>query len=66
MQYGKYAMALKEMISREALCSGMEMEAKQNAEEAKALFLQAWYEATNDIEKFTTTRAKQRTNSCSE
>jgi len=66
MQYGKYTMALKEMISREALCSGMEMEAKQNAEEAKVLFLQAWHEATNDFEKFTVTLAKQKTNSCSE
>ena len=36
------------------LCTqGMEMEAKQKHEEAKALFLQAWNEATNDFEKFT-------------
>lgn len=36
------------------LCAkGMEMETKQNPEEAKALFLQAWEEATNDFEKFT-------------
>jgi hypothetical protein len=26
----------------------MEMEAKQNPEQAKALFLQAWHEAAND------------------
>ena len=36
------------------LCAqGMEMEAKQNPQEAKALFLQAWDQATNDFEKFT-------------
>lgn len=35
------------------LCArGMELEAKQPAE-AKALFMQAWNEATNDFEKFT-------------
>jgi hypothetical protein len=38
----------------------------KNPEQAKALFLQAWYELTNDFEKFTTTLAKQKTNSCSE
>lgn len=31
---------------------GMEMEEKGKAEEASALFLQAWNEATNDFEKF--------------
>src|SRR5580765_6420606 len=31
----------------------MEMEAKQKQEEAKALFTQAWHEATTDFEKFT-------------
>lgn len=36
------------------LCvKGMEMEANQQPEEAKATFLQAWNEATNDFEKFT-------------
>lgn len=35
------------------LCAkGMEMEAQQPAE-AKAMFLQAWNEATTDVEKFT-------------
>ena len=36
------------------LCvKGMEMEANENPEEAKSMFLQAWDEATNDFEKFT-------------
>jgi rifampin ADP-ribosylating transferase len=36
------------------LCAkGMELEAK-HPEEARALFLQAWNESTNDFEKFTT------------
>jgi rifampin ADP-ribosylating transferase len=36
------------------LCAkGMEMELHQKPEEAKVLFLQAWDEATNDFEKFT-------------
>lgn len=36
------------------LCAkGMELETKQNPAEAKALFLQAWDEASNDFEKFT-------------
>ncbi|QEC69501.1 rRNA adenine methyltransferase [Panacibacter ginsenosidivorans] len=36
------------------LCAkGMEMEAAQKPDEAKALFLQAWNEASNDFEKFT-------------
>ena len=36
------------------LCAkGMEMEAGQNTGEAQTLFLQAWNEATNDLEKFT-------------
>ena len=35
------------------LCvQGMEMEGKNNPEEAHRLFLQAWNEATNDFEKF--------------
>ena len=36
------------------LCiQGMDMEGKDNPEEASRLFLQAWNEATNDFEKFT-------------
>ena|SRR5450631_1677400 len=36
------------------LCAqGMEMETKDKTEEANKLFLQAWDEATNDFEKFT-------------
>ena len=36
------------------LCTkGMELEASQNLDEARQLFLQAWNEATNDFEKFT-------------
>jgi len=36
------------------LCAqGMEMETKDKPEEANKLFLQAWDEATNDFEKFT-------------
>src|SRR3954470_18737261 len=36
------------------LCiQGMDMEGKDNPEEARRLFLQAWDEATNDFEKFT-------------
>ena len=36
------------------LCArGMEMETKEKPDEARALFLQAWDEATNDFEKFT-------------
>jgi tetratricopeptide (TPR) repeat protein len=36
------------------LCiQGMEMEGKQEPEEARKLFLQAWNEGTNDFEKFT-------------
>ena len=36
------------------LCAkGMEMETAQKPDEAKALFLQAWEEASNDFEKFT-------------
>jgi len=36
------------------LCAqGMDMEVKDNPEEASRLFLQAWHEATNDFEKFT-------------
>lgn len=36
------------------LCAqGMDMEGKDNPEEASKLFLQAWNEATNDFEKFT-------------
>ena len=31
---------------------GMQMEAEQKQQEAKALFLQAWGEANNDFEKF--------------
>jgi rifampin ADP-ribosylating transferase len=35
------------------LCAkGMEMEANQKPDQAQALFLQAWDEATNDFEKF--------------
>ncbi len=33
------------------MSQGMEMEAKQQPDDAKALFLQAWNEATNDFEK---------------
>jgi tetratricopeptide (TPR) repeat protein len=36
------------------LCAqGMEMEARQKPQEAKALFWHAWNEASNDFEKFT-------------
>lgn len=36
------------------LCiQGMEMEERSKPEEASSLFLQAWYESTNDFEKFT-------------
>jgi tetratricopeptide (TPR) repeat protein len=36
------------------LCAkGMDMETNQKPDEAQALFLQAWDEATNDFEKFT-------------
>jgi len=36
------------------LCAeGMDMEAKRNPQEASRLFMQAWNEATSDLEKFT-------------
>ena len=36
------------------LCAkGMDMEANRKPDEAQALFLQAWDQATNDFEKFT-------------
>lgn len=46
------------------LCAkGMTMEASGKPGEAKALFLQAWNEATNDLEKFTAAHyvARQQT-----